>query len=142
MLSAATRRTTFHSTLWPLSKRSGKVVFHDLRIDVFELVECLRPRIADAIGGPGNEPQEISGAPVAEVQKWTTKGDPLPDIIDWARTRWGEDLDKLPNSQGLLAAHRTDFGEIRGINERTMRPVRAALANTKAKKGGAPTHRF
>jgi hypothetical protein len=121
-----------------IDKRSGKVVFYDLRIAAFELLQKLRETAADGSPDQSQVPrQESSGkAPI-----WEEKGNPVPSLIDWAREGWGHDLNKLPNCNELLKLHRTQFGKQLGINEKTMRPVRRTLAPEKAKRGGAPTHR-
>ena len=120
-----------------IDKRTGEIAYYDLRVDVFGLIEKFREPAAGAAGSSGNKPQS-SGT---KTPKWTTKGDPVPALIEWARKRWGDDLDELPNSQGLLVAHRQEFGRARGINEKTMRAVRLALTPEKARRGGSPTHR-
>jgi hypothetical protein len=78
------------------------------------------------------------------VEKWDCAGDPVPKLIDWARSRWGEDSEKLPNRRELLLIlliHREQFGRVSGINEKTMAEVRRSLASREARRGGARMHR-
>jgi hypothetical protein len=117
-----------------IDKRSGEVVLFDLRIDAFEFIEKLREPAADAVGGSSNERQLSQQA---SAPKWTTKGNPVRSLIEWARSRWGDDLDKLPNSQELLWAHRQEFLRVRGLNEKTMRAVRRS-AIMAAHQGNCP----
>jgi hypothetical protein len=62
-------------------------------------------------------------------------------LIAWAREKFpvGDDF---PDRKALLTDHRTEFGKIRRISHRNMRPVRKALASAQAKAGGQPTHRL
>lgn len=125
-----------------IDKRTGEVVFYDLRIHALEYLEK-RGEATDT-GGVGFQaklegPGELSSA---RAEEWNIKGDQVPALIEWARSQWGDDLNKLPNAQGLVRAHRAQFGRKRWISERIMRHVRAALAPAKARRGGAPTHRY
>jgi hypothetical protein len=76
-----------------------------------------------------------------EGKKWDCTGDPMPELIVWAQSRWGEDIQKLPSRLDLLLIFRGEFGRVLGINEKTMREVRRRLASQKARRGGTPTHR-
>jgi hypothetical protein len=124
-----------------IDKRTGEVVFYDLRVDALEYLEKLGE--ATDTGGVGSQAQleglgELSST---RTEEWNVKGDQVPALIEWARFKWGDDLNELPNPQGLVRAHRAQFGRRRGISEKTMRHVRATLAPAKARRGGAPTHR-
>ena len=114
----------------------------DLRIDAVNLTEALtgKPiRAASTASYPAaNEMQEQSSQ---DVQKWEGTGDPVPKLIDWARSRWGEGSQALPNRFELLEVFRGQFGRVLGINEKTMREVRRHLASREARRGGAATHR-
>jgi hypothetical protein len=103
-----------------VSKRTGSVSLYDLRINGVEYIE------------------NLTGKPI-EAEKWAHTGDPVPKLIRWARSKWGDD--KLPNRAQLLQVFREQFGPIRGVNEHTMREVRRQLAPERARRGGAPMHR-
>jgi hypothetical protein len=114
----------------------------DLRIDAVNLTEALtgKPiRAASTASYPAaDEMQEQSSQ---DFQKWECTGDPVPKLIDWARSRWGEGSQALPNRLELLEVFRGQFGRVLGINEKTMREVRRHLASREARRGGAATHR-
>lgn len=117
-------------------KRTGEIILYDLRINSTDLLNKLTAG-AKEICGIASQPDP--GSLVAE--NWISKGDPLPQLLEWARQRWGRALDELPNVQELLHAHRAQFGRVPGISERTMREVRRKLAPEKLRRGSAPTHR-
>ena len=124
-----------------IDKRTETVMLYDLRINGSDLVEDFWGKSkssarADASDEPGRV-REHSSKP----ETWDCAGDPLPKLIAWARSRWGEDTEKLPNRQELLSTFREQFGQLLGINEKSMREVRRQLASQKARRGGAPTHR-
>ena len=125
-----------------IDKRTGTVILFDVLINAYDYIEHLtgKPiRPADADFSPAlGETQEHSSP---GVDRWECTGDPVPKLIDWARSRWGEDLQKLPNRFELLRLFRQQFGRVSGINEKTMRDVRRHLASQEARRGGAPTHR-
>jgi hypothetical protein len=124
-----------------IDKRTGTVSLHDLRINGFEFIENLTGKpIGAPSGSSSDEPPGIR-EDVSSVGKWDCVGDPLPELLIWARSRWGEDLQKLPSRSELLRIFREQFGRVSGINEDTMREVRAQLAPEEARRGGAPTHR-
>ena len=75
------------------------------------------------------------------VEKWDCTGDPVPKLIVWAQSRWGEDIQKLPGRADLLRIFRAQFGRVLGIHDKTMREVRRQLAPRQARRGGAPMHR-
>jgi hypothetical protein len=50
-----------------------------------------------------------------ELEKWESTGDPLPKVIDWARTKWWGDIENLPARSELLQIFRGQFGRVRGI---------------------------
>lgn len=131
--------------LHAMDRLTGKVVFYDLRIEAIELLEKLgetapHSAVLDVLDtrAERTRPQEPTST---RTEEWNVRGDPTPALIEWARRRWGDDLWRLPNADGLLRAHREQFGRQYGISEKTMRAVRAALAPKKARRGGAPTHR-
>ncbi len=64
----------------------------------------------------------------------------LNAFIAWNKEQcWPDGV--TPNRDGLLEAHREDFGTIKGINEKTMRDVRKAIASKAEIWGGAPMHK-
>jgi hypothetical protein len=79
--------------------------------------------------------------PSLDGDKWGCAGDPVPKLIEWARSRWGEGSQALPNRFELLGLFREQFGRVSGINEKTMRLVRQQLASREARRGGARMHR-
>jgi hypothetical protein len=125
-----------------IDKRTGTVSLHDLRINGYEYIESMIGRpIKWASGSSSDEELGIREAASQPIEKWDCLGDPLPKLIDWARSKWGDDLQKLPGRSELVRVFREQFGGIRGINENTMREVRRQLAPENARRGGAPTHR-
>jgi hypothetical protein len=74
----------------------------------------------------------------ALVKRHRGKDKVVAALKAWAAVRFGKDL---PGRGDLLKVHRTDFGVILGINEKTMGLVRKALASDKSKLGGTPAHR-
>jgi hypothetical protein len=124
-----------------VDKRTKTISLHDLRINGYEYIESMIGRpIEWASGSSSDEPLGIR-EDVSSVEKWDCPGDPLPKLLIWARSRWGEDLQKLPSRSELLRIFREQFGRVSGINENTMREVRRQLAPENARRGGAPTHR-
>jgi hypothetical protein len=125
-----------------VDKRTKTVSLCDLRINGYEYIESMRVEIVEtARDSSFNKPPGIPEDASRLVEKWDYLGDPLPKLINWARSKWGDDLQKLPGRSELLRIFREQFGPIQGINERTMRRVRDRLAPEKARRGGAPTHR-
>jgi hypothetical protein len=93
-------------------------------------------------GNPTSHPLlQVQEHSARALERWDCAGDPLPKLIAWARSRWGEDGEKLPNRKALLSTHREQFGRVPGINEKTMAEVRLPLASREARRGGAPMHR-
>jgi hypothetical protein len=124
-----------------IDKKTGTVILFDLLINLYEYVEHLtgKPgRPADAAAGA---PDQMQQHPSREIGKWECTGDPVPKLIDWARSRWSKDVQELPNCSELLRLFREQFGRVSGVNEKTMRHVRRQLASREARRGGAPTHR-
>jgi hypothetical protein len=125
-----------------IDKRTKAVTLYDLRINGSDYIEHLSERStrssdADSSQQPGQAPERSSH----ELEKWDCAGDPMPRLIDWARSRWREDTDKLPSCRDLLSIFRGQFGRVLGVNEKTMRGVRRRLASPKSRRGGAPMHR-
>jgi hypothetical protein len=122
--------------------RTRTVMLFDLRINAFDYIENLTGNAVRPAGAASSralgQMQEHSSQ---EVEKWECTGDPVPKLIDWARSRWGEDIQKLPSRPELLRIFRGQFGRVLGINEKTMREVRRRLASREAQRGGAPMHR-
>jgi hypothetical protein len=104
-----------------ISRITGEVVWYDLRISARAQVESL--------------------ARESRFEPWEVTGDPLPKLLEWARSICGENFDKLPGREELLRCFRKRFGPVRGISQQMMRKVRERLASEKSKQGGAPTHR-
>lgn len=122
-----------------IDKKTGTVILFDLLINLYEYVEHLtgKPvRPPDAAAGAPDQMQQHSSQ---DVEKWECTGDPVPKLIDWARSKWGSQ--KLPNRAELLKTFREQFGRVLGINEKEMRHVRTQLASREARRGGAPMHR-
>jgi hypothetical protein len=128
-----------------IDKRTRTVMLFDLRINAYDLIESLTGKPVRPAGANSSralalgQMQEHSSQQV--VDKWECAGDPVPKLIDWARSRWGDDLQKLPNRRELLDTFRGQFGRVLGVNEKTMREVRRQLASREARRGGAPLHR-
>ena len=74
-------------------------------------------------------------------RKWDCTGDPHPNLIEWARSKWGDAPAQMPGRDELLRLHRQEFGRVPGISENSMRDLRRALVPASARRGGAPTHR-
>jgi hypothetical protein len=124
-----------------IDKRTGTVILFDVLINLYDYVEHLtgkpvRPADAASSGALGQREDRSQ-----DVDKWECTGDPVPKLIDWARSRWGEGSQALPNRFELLQVFRGQFGRVLGINEKTMREVRRRLASREARRGGAATHR-
>jgi hypothetical protein len=125
-----------------IDKRTGTVILFDLLINLYDYAEHMlgKPvRPADAASSRVSGPMRED--PSQDVDKWGCAGDPVPKLIDWARSRWGEGSQPLPNRFELLQIFRGQFGRVLGINEKTMRQVRRQLASREARRGGAPMHR-
>jgi hypothetical protein len=81
-----------------VDKMTKRPILFGLRIEFFDLVESLtgkplsRPTAAIA---PGQVQEELP-------RQWTCQGDPLPHLIEWAQSKWSEDLKQLPNRERLL----------------------------------------
>jgi hypothetical protein len=125
-----------------IDNRTETVMLYDLRINGFALMEHFWGR---STSSPNSDlPQkrrQVHEHCSHEVERWDCTGDPVPELIFWAQSRWGEDIQKLPSRGDLLLTFRGEFGRVLGINEKTMREVRRRLASQKARCGGAPTHR-
>jgi hypothetical protein len=125
-----------------IDKRTRTVMLFDLRINAFDLIESLTGNPVGRAGAASSHvPDQMQERSSHEVEKWGYTGDPVPKLIDWARSKWGEDIQQLPSRLELLRIFRAQFGRVLGINEKTMREVRRQLASREALRGGAPTHR-
>jgi len=125
-----------------IDKRTRSAILFDLRISAVDLVERLTgQRITQPGAARSAAPNQMPQDTPMETGKWECAGDPVPKLIEWAQSRWGADAPGLPNSHGLLKEFRNQFGQVYGVNEKTMRPVRDALASPQMRRGGAPTHR-
>jgi hypothetical protein len=71
--------------------------------------------------------------------RFVSEPERLENLMGWAENRRSDG--PTPSTDALLKAHRKDFDPIRGVNEHTMRPVRAALASAAEKNGGSPTQK-
>jgi hypothetical protein len=125
-----------------VDKGTRAISLYDLRIHGFAFVESLtgKPIAITITSSPGDLlriDKDVSQA----RKKWDCSGDPIPELIEWALSQWGNDLQKLPNRSELLRIFREQYGRVLGINEHTMREVRRQLASKEARRGGAPTHR-
>jgi hypothetical protein len=123
-----------------IDKKTGTVILFDLLINLIDYVEHLTGQPIRPVGAASSRaPDQMQEHP--EIDKWECTGDPVPKLIDWARSIWGEDIQKLPNRIELVRVFRGQFGRVSGINEKTMREVRRQLASREAQRGGAPMHR-
>jgi len=123
-----------------IDKKTGIVILFDLLINLIDYVEHLTGQPIRPVGAASSRaPDQMQEHP--EIDKWECTGDPVPKLIDWARSIWGEDIQKLPNRIELVRVFRGQFGRVSGINEKTMREVRRQLASREAQRGGAPMHR-
>jgi hypothetical protein len=125
-----------------IDKRTRTVRLFDLLLNAFDLTKSVpgkpvKPADAAASWALGQMRED----PSLDVDKWRCAGDPVPKLIDWARSRWGEGSPKLPNRSELLRIFRGQFGRVLGISEKEMRHVRHQLASREARRGGAPMHR-
>jgi hypothetical protein len=123
-----------------IDKRTQKIILFDVRISCIDLINSLA-ETAITRSGIGSSDALAQPHALQELEKWDHAGDPVPKLIDWARSRWGKDVQKLPNRDALLQAFRGQFGRVFGINQNTMREVRRQLAPREARRGGAPMHR-
>jgi hypothetical protein len=125
-----------------IDKKTGTVILFDLLINLIDYVEHLTGQPIRPVGAASSRaPDQMQEHSSREIDKWECTGDPVPKLIDWARSIWGEDIQKLPNRIELVRVFRGQFGRVSGINEKTMREVRRQLASREAQRGGAPMHR-
>jgi hypothetical protein len=125
-----------------IDKKTGTVILFDLLINLIDYVEHLTGQPIRPVGAASSRaPDQMQEQSSQDFQKWECTGDPVPKLIDWARSRWGEGSQALPNRFELLEVFRGQFGRVLGINEKTMREVRRRLASREARRGGAATHR-
>ena len=123
-----------------IDKRTRTVTLFDLRIDAVNLTEALTGepiRSASTASYPAaDEMQEQSSQ---DVQKWECTGDPVPKLIDWARSRWGEDSQALPNRS---SSYRYSGDNSAGCSESTRRQCAKCAANwlLERRDAGAPRH--
>jgi hypothetical protein len=79
-------------------------MLYDLRINGGDLIETLWGRPISSAGSDlGQQPGQMHEHSSQEVEKWDCAGDPVPKLIDWARSTWGEDTQKLPNRGELVS---------------------------------------
>lgn len=125
-----------------IDKRTQAVMLYDLRINGSDMIKDLCESSKGSTGGDlsGDSGQRHKDSP-HEVEKWDCAGEPLPKLLEWARSRWGEDTQTVPSRQALLSIFREQFGRVSGVNQTTMREVRRQIASQKARRGGAPMHR-
>jgi len=124
-----------------VDKKTRTVSLYDLRIDGSEYIENLIGRPIGAVSSSSDGPPEINKESPQAPEKWDCPGDPIPKLIEWARSNWGDDLRKLPNRSKLLEIFRKQFGRVLGVSEKTMRDLRHELAPEELRRGGAPTYR-
>jgi hypothetical protein len=123
-----------------VDKTTRTVSLYDLRIHGFEYIENLTGRQIGAASASSDGPPEIIKELSQAPEKWDCPGDPIPTLTEWARSKWGDDLQKLPNRSKLLEIFRKQYGRVLGVNEKTMRDLRNELATEESRRGGAPTH--
>jgi hypothetical protein len=126
-----------------VDNRTGTVSLHDLRIDGYTYIESLTGKPIEVASGSLSDelaqiPEDVS--PV-EKSDCLDLGDPLPKVIEWARSKWGDDFKNLPSRSELLQIFRKQFRRVQGVSEKTMREVRRQLAPKQSRRGGAPMHR-
>jgi hypothetical protein len=125
-----------------IDKKTRTVILFDVLINLYDYIEHLTGEpITPAEVAPFPAPSQMREHPSQGVERWECTGDPVPKLIEWARSSWGEDIQKLPNRLELLRLFRKQFGRASGINEKAMREVRRHLAPREARRGGAPMHR-
>jgi hypothetical protein len=88
-----------------IDKKTGTVILFDLLINLYEYEHLTgKPvRPADAAAGAPDQMQQHSSQ---DVEKWECTGDPVPKLIDWARSKWGDGSQKLPSRSELLRTFR------------------------------------
>jgi len=118
-----------------IAKRTGTVSLLDLRINGFQSIERMTRKPIEVASGVSSGQRLEMYEDVSSVEKWDHPGDSLPELISWARSQWGDDLENLPNRLAFLNIFRERFGRILGINEKTMAKVRAQSAPDKARRG-------
>jgi hypothetical protein len=124
-----------------VDRRTRTVCLYDLHIHGFEYIENLTGRPIGAASTPSDRSPEINKELSQAPVKWDCPGDPIPKLIEWARSNWGDDLRKLPNRSKLLERFRKQYGRVLGVSEKETREVRRLLAPEESRRGGAPTHR-
>ena len=125
-----------------IDQRTGTVILFDLLINAVDFVENLTGKpISRPMTASSHPPGQMPGGSSQHVDKWECTGDPVPKLIDWARKKWGEGSENLPNRAALLKLFRDQYGPVRGVNEKTMREVRRQLASPAAQRGGARGNR-
>jgi hypothetical protein len=121
--------------------RTGNIILFDLRINCTDLIKSLAETVLTPAGVASSRAYGRQHQPRSrEIKIWDHVGDPVPKLIDWVRSSWGDDAQQLPNRDELLRAFRVQFGRVLGINEKTMRVVRRQLASREARGEGAPMH--
>jgi hypothetical protein len=110
-----------------IDPRTRGVVWYDLLLSGRELIKACTV-------------EPVKGKTFSDARPWDCAGDPHPELVQWARSKWGDTTRMLPGRDQLLQMHRQQFGRVPGISERAMRDLRRALASEKARRGGAPTH--
>jgi hypothetical protein len=123
-----------------VDKTTRTVSLHHLRVNMSEYIESQQWSPTGATSVSSDGPLAINTQLSHEPEKWDCRDDPVPKLIEWARSRWGDDLSKLPSRSELLRIFREQHGRVLGINEKTMREVRNQLAPEEARRGGAPRH--
>lgn len=125
-----------------IDKRTGKVILFDIRVNCTDLIRSLAETLLTPAGAAASQAYTGQHHPKSQdVGKWDHAGDPVPKLIAWARSHWGNDAQELPNRDELLRAFRRQFGRVLGVNQKTMREVRRRLASREARRGGAQRHR-
>ena len=125
-----------------VDKGTRAISLYDLRIHGFEYVESLTGKpIGKTITSSPADLLRIDKDVSQAGAKWDCRGDPVPKLIEWALSQWGNNLQKLPSRSELLRIFREQYGPVLGINEKTMREVRRQLVPEAVRRGGAPTHR-
>ena len=81
-----------------IDKRTTAVMLYDLRINGFDLNDADSPQKLHQMHEPSSQ----------EGKKWGCTGDPMPELIRWAQSKWGHDPEKLPNRAQLLQIFRNN----------------------------------
>ena len=93
-----------------IDKRTTAVMLYDLRINGFDLNELSPGRSTSSVEAASPQTLHQMHEPSSqEGKKRGCTGDPMPELIRWAQSKWGDDPEKLPNRTQLLQVFREQF---------------------------------